>query len=86
MGNWCNDYYLLLGNQELERVEGIRDIQERSSGGVFGRAPVEFSVELRWNFRWSSSGIFGGAPVEFLVELWWSSSGCSRKRDKRGPA
>jgi hypothetical protein len=50
MGNRCNDYYLLLGNQELERVEGIRDLQERSSGGVFGGAPVEFSVELRWTF------------------------------------
>jgi hypothetical protein len=52
MGNRCNDYYLLLGNQELERVEGIWDLQERSSGGVFGRAPVECLVELRW----SSSG------------------------------
>jgi hypothetical protein len=60
MGNRCNDYYLLLGNQELERVEGIRDLQERSSSGVFGGAPVEFSVELRWNFWWSS----GGAPVD----------------------
>jgi hypothetical protein len=60
MGNRCNDYYLLLGNQELERVEGIRDLQERSSGGVFGRAPMEFSVELWWNFQWSS----GGAPVD----------------------
>jgi hypothetical protein len=64
MGNWCNDYYLLLGNQELERVEGIWDLQEQSSGGVFGGALVEFSVELQWNFRWSSGGIFGGAPVE----------------------
>jgi hypothetical protein len=41
MGNRCNDYYLLLGNQELERVEGIWDLQERSSGGVFGGAPVD---------------------------------------------
>jgi hypothetical protein len=64
MGNRCNDYYSLLGNQELERVEGIRDLQERSSGGVFGGAPVEFSVEPWWNFWWSSGGIFGGAPVE----------------------
>jgi hypothetical protein len=47
MGNRCNDYYLLLGNQELERVEVIRDLQERSSGGVFGGAPVEFSVDIR---------------------------------------
>jgi hypothetical protein len=64
MGNQCNDYYWLLGNQELERVEGIRDLQERSSGGVFSRAPVEFSVELRSNVWWSSGGICGGAPVE----------------------
>jgi hypothetical protein len=64
MGNRCNDYYLLLGNQELERVEGIRDLQEWSSSGGFGGAPVEFSVELPCNFRWSSGGIFGGAPVE----------------------
>jgi hypothetical protein len=41
MGNWCNNYYLLLGNQELERVEGIQDLQEWSSSGVFSRAPVE---------------------------------------------
>jgi hypothetical protein len=60
MGNPCNDYYLLLGHQELERVEGIQDLQERSSSGVFGGAPVAFSVELQWNFRWSS----GGAPVD----------------------
>jgi hypothetical protein len=60
MGNRCNDYYLLLVNQELERIEGIGDLQERSSSGVFSGAPVEFSVELRWNFRWSS----GGAPVD----------------------
>jgi hypothetical protein len=51
MGNWCNDYYLLLGNPELERVEGIQDLQERSSSGVFGGAPVEFSVELQWSFQ-----------------------------------
>jgi hypothetical protein len=68
MGNRCNDYYLLLGNQELERVEGIRDLQERSSGGVFGGALLEFSVELWWNFRWSSGGRFGRA----LVELRWT--------------
>jgi hypothetical protein len=49
MGNRCNDYYLLLGNQQLERVEGIQDLQEWSSGGVFGGAPVEVSVELRWS-------------------------------------
>jgi hypothetical protein len=64
MGNQYNDYYLLLGNQQLERVEGIQDLQERSSSGVFGGAPVEFSVETRCNFRWSSGGIFGGAPVD----------------------
>jgi hypothetical protein len=46
MGNRYNDYYLLLGNQELERVEGIRDLQEWSSSGVFGGAPVE----LWWTF------------------------------------
>jgi hypothetical protein len=86
MGNRCNDYYLLLGNQELESIEGIQDLQERSSGGRFGGAPVEFSVELRWNVRWSSAGMFGGAPVEFSVELRWSSGGHSRKRAKRGPA
>jgi hypothetical protein len=55
---------LLFGNPELGRVEGIRGLQERSSGGVFGGAPVEFSVELRWSFRWSSGGVFGGAPVD----------------------
>jgi hypothetical protein len=49
MGNRCNDYYLLLGNQELERVEGIQDLQERSSGGVFSGAPVQFLVELWWS-------------------------------------
>jgi hypothetical protein len=41
MGNWCNDYYLLLSNQELERVEGIQDLQEWSSSRVFGGALVE---------------------------------------------
>jgi hypothetical protein len=35
MGNRGNDYYLLLGNQELERVGGIRDLQ---------------TAELRWSF------------------------------------
>jgi hypothetical protein len=60
MGNWGNDYYLLLGNQELEGVRGIRDLQK--SG-----APVEFSVQLRWKFWWSSGGISGGAPVDVHV-------------------
>jgi hypothetical protein len=46
MGNRYNDYYLLLGNQELERVKGIRDLQEWSSSRVFGGAPVE----LWWMF------------------------------------
>jgi hypothetical protein len=45
MGNRCNDYYLLFGNPELGRVEGIRDLQEWSSsrvfGGVFGGALVD---------------------------------------------
>jgi hypothetical protein len=54
MGNRCNDYYLLLGNLELERVEGIQDLQEWSSSGVFsgvfGGAPVEVLVELQWTF------------------------------------
>jgi hypothetical protein len=71
MGNWCNDYYLLLGNPELERVEGIQDLQERSSSGVFGGAPVEFSVEFLVELQWS---------------FWWSSSGCSHNRAKQGPA
>jgi hypothetical protein len=35
MGNQCNDYYLLLGDQEIERVGGIRDLQR---------------AELRWSF------------------------------------
>jgi hypothetical protein len=47
MGNQCNNYYLLLSNLELERVEGIRDFQEQSSGGVFSRVLVELSVELQ---------------------------------------
>jgi hypothetical protein len=55
MGNQCNDYYLLLGNHELERVEGIRDLQEWSSSGVFSGALVECLVELQWHFQWSSS-------------------------------
>jgi hypothetical protein len=38
--------------------------KERSSGRVFGRAPVEFLVELRWNVRWSSGRISGGASVD----------------------
>jgi hypothetical protein len=57
MDNWRNDYYLLLGNQELEGVGEIWDIQR--SG-----APVEFSVEPQWKFQQSSGRISGGAPVD----------------------
>jgi hypothetical protein len=57
MGNWGNDYYLLLGNQELEGVGGSQDLQR---------------AELQWSFQQSSSGNFGGALVEYPVELWWT--------------
>jgi hypothetical protein len=57
MGNRGNDYYLLLGNQELEGVGGIWDLQRVE-------LQWKFLVELQWKFRWSSSGISGGAPVD----------------------
>jgi hypothetical protein len=49
MGNQCNNYYLLLGNQELENIEGIQDLQKWSSSGVSSRVFSRVLVELRWS-------------------------------------
>jgi hypothetical protein len=46
--------YLVIRNQKGLGEFGI--YKEWSSGGVFGRAPVDISVELQSNVRWSSGG------------------------------